>query len=136
MFELSLCYTMYSCCLCFVCLLGFSGSQDNLFNQAKNYEGSSDVVDLQCFSRGLFWLHLPARTLSGMVIGTIRDFIYSLSSSPPYPSVADWWRAVRFHTDQMDLAGKECFKILAFFPGFSRNGVLFKVHDARHHDGN
>ncbi|KAJ6882782.1 hypothetical protein NC651_029151 [Populus alba x Populus x berolinensis] len=36
---------------------------------------------------------------------TIRDFIYSLSSSPPYPSVADWWRAVRFHTtDQMELA--------------------------------
>ncbi|KAJ6854814.1 hypothetical protein NC651_039695 [Populus alba x Populus x berolinensis] len=33
-----------------------------------------------------------------------RDFIYSLSSSPPYPSVADWWRAVRFHTDQMELA--------------------------------
>uniref|UniRef100_U5FZX9 Uncharacterized protein n=1 Tax=Populus trichocarpa TaxID=3694 RepID=U5FZX9_POPTR len=62
---------------------------------------------------------------------TIRDFIYPLSSSPPYPSVADWWRAVRFHADQMELAGKEYFKILAFFPGFSRNEVrLFKVQDA------
>ncbi|KAJ6410620.1 hypothetical protein OIU84_007380 [Salix udensis] len=27
--------------------LAFSWSQDNLFNQAKNYEGSSDLVDLQ-----------------------------------------------------------------------------------------
>jgi len=30
-----------------------------------------------------------------------------------------------------ELAGKEYFKILAFFPGFSRNeGKLFKVQDA------
>ena len=30
----------------------------------------------------------------------VWPFIYSLSSSPPYPSVADWWRTVRLHTDQ------------------------------------
>jgi hypothetical protein len=74
---------MYSCCLCFVCLLGFSGSQDNLSNQAKNYEGSSDLVDLQCFSRGLFWLHLSTRTLSGMVIGTkTTKLLLGISSIP------------------------------------------------------
>ncbi|KAG5230498.1 protein EXORDIUM [Salix suchowensis] len=48
---------------------GFSWSQDNLFNQAKNYEGSSDLVDLQ-YHMGLFWLPLSACTLSGMVDGT------------------------------------------------------------------
>lgn len=31
---------------------------------------------------------------------TIKDFIYSLSSSSPYPSVADWWRTVRLYADQ------------------------------------
>ncbi|KAJ6889208.1 hypothetical protein NC652_030110 [Populus alba x Populus x berolinensis] len=60
---------------------------------------------------GLFWLHLSTCTLSGLVIGTkTTKLLLGISSIPsllhlPTPSVADSWRAVRFHTTyQMELA--------------------------------
>ncbi|KAJ6869527.1 hypothetical protein NC651_034306 [Populus alba x Populus x berolinensis] len=85
--------------------LASSWSQDNLFNQAKNYEGSSDLVDLQYHMGPVL-----AGPVNLYIIwygrwnqnhqATIRDFIYSLSYSSPYPSVSDWWRTVRLYTDQ------------------------------------
>lgn len=76
-----------------------------LFGQSKNFEGSSDLVDLQYHMGPVL-----ASTINLYIIwyghwnqnhqATIRDFIYSLSSSSHYPSVADWWRTVRLYTDQ------------------------------------
>ncbi|XP_043700489.1 protein EXORDIUM-like 7 [Telopea speciosissima] len=83
-----------------------------LFNQCKNYEGSSDLVNLE-YHMG------PVLAASPIKLYTIwyghwnpthqsiiRDFLLSLSSSssssssPPFPSVADWWHTVRLYTDQ------------------------------------
>ncbi|KAK3430261.1 hypothetical protein EUGRSUZ_E01783 [Eucalyptus grandis] len=74
----------------------------------KNFEGSSDLVDLQYHMGPVL-----ASPINLYIIwygrwnqnqqATIRDFIYSLSapsSSASYPSVADWWRTVRLYTDQ------------------------------------
>ncbi|XP_062096284.1 protein EXORDIUM-like 7 [Humulus lupulus] len=85
--------------------LAFSQYPNREFNEAKNYEGSSDLVDLR--------YHMGPVLASPMNLyiiwyghwnpahqSTIRDFIYSLSSPAPYPSVSDWWRTVRFYTDQ------------------------------------
>ncbi|KDP30144.1 hypothetical protein JCGZ_18105 [Jatropha curcas] len=82
-----------------------SQSQED-FNQAKNYEGSSDLVDLQYHMGPV----LASSPINLYIIwyghwnqnhqATIRDFIYSLSSSAPYPSVSDWWKTVRLYTDQ------------------------------------
>ncbi|KAE8707955.1 Protein EXORDIUM-like 7 [Hibiscus syriacus] len=77
------------------------------FNQAENYEGSSDLVSLQyhmgpvlasAVNLYIIWYGQWSPTHQG----TIRDFIDSLSSSSsvPYPSVADWWQTVRLYTDQ------------------------------------
>ncbi|KAL7210829.1 hypothetical protein ACSBR2_013826 [Camellia fascicularis] len=76
------------------------------FNQPTNYEGSSNLVDLQ-YHMGpilsspinlyIVWYgsHWNPNHQS-----TIRDFLYSLSSPAPPPSVADWWRTIRLYTDQ------------------------------------
>lgn len=86
--------------------LAFSFSQSKeLFNQAKNYEGSSDLVNLEYHMGPVL-----ASPINVYIIwygdwglsqqSTIRDFLYSFSSPAPYPSVADWWRTVRLYTDQ------------------------------------
>ncbi|KAI3455825.1 hypothetical protein Pfo_012488 [Paulownia fortunei] len=84
----------------------FSWSQNQqYYNQEKNYEGSSDLVDLK-YHMGpvlaspvnlyIIWYGQWNPTHQS----TIRDFINSFSSPAPYPSVADWWRTVRLYTDQ------------------------------------
>ncbi|KAI6706269.1 hypothetical protein NL676_009231 [Syzygium grande] len=96
-----------------VCLSRFSSTasspdRSREFGEAKNYEGSSDLVDLQYHMGPVL-----ASPINVYIIwygqwyqnqqATIRDFIYSLSapsSSASYPSVADWWRTVRLYTDQ------------------------------------
>ncbi|XP_059657989.1 protein EXORDIUM-like 7 [Cornus florida] len=85
--------------------LSLSFDQSQRFNQANNYEGSSDLVDLQYHMGPVL-----AAPINLYIIwyghwnpthqATIRDFLYSLSSSASFPSVADWWRTVRFYTDQ------------------------------------
>lgn len=90
-----------SCCF----VLALSWSQSQQLSHAKNYEGSSNLVDLD-YHMGpvlaspinlyIIWYgHWNWRHQT-----TIRDFIYSLSSSSSFPSVADWWRTVRLYTDQ------------------------------------
>ncbi|KAL5842745.1 hypothetical protein ACOSQ3_013348 [Xanthoceras sorbifolium] len=85
--------------------LAFSWSQNMQFNQAENYEGSSDLVDLE-YHMGpvlaspinlyIIWYGHWKPTQQA----TIRDFLYSISSSASYPSVADWWKTIRLYTDQ------------------------------------
>lgn len=82
-----------------------SWSQSNQFNQAKNYEGASDLVDL-----GYHMGPVLASPINLYIIWyghwnpyqqtIIRDFIDSVSSSAPHPSAADWWRTVRLYYDQ------------------------------------
>ncbi|XP_052201527.1 protein EXORDIUM-like 7 [Diospyros lotus] len=70
-----------------------------------NNEGSSDLVRLEYHMGPVLAspIHLyivwyghwnPSHQ------STIRDFLHSLSSPAPFPSVADWWRTVRLYTDQ------------------------------------
>lgn len=90
-----------SCCY----VLALSWSQSQQFSSAKNYEGSSDLVDLDYHMGPVL-----ASPINLYIIwygrwnwkhqATIRDFIYSLSSSSSFPSVADWWHTVRLYTDQ------------------------------------
>lgn len=86
--------------------LALSWSQNKEFNQVENYEGSSDFVDV-----GYHMGPVLSAPINLYIIwyghwnpshqATIRDFVYSLSSSSePYPSVADWWKTVRLYTDQ------------------------------------
>ncbi|XWS16029.1 hypothetical protein CRYUN_Cryun34aG0051100 [Craigia yunnanensis] len=85
--------------------LALSWSQNTQFNQAENYEGSSDLVNLEYYMGPIL-----ASPINLYIIwyghwnpihqATIKDFLYSLSSSAPYPSVADWWKTVRLYTDQ------------------------------------
>ncbi|CAI9090542.1 OLC1v1025341C1 [Oldenlandia corymbosa var. corymbosa] len=77
------------------------------FNEGKNYEGSSNLVDLQYHMGPVL-----ANPINLYIIwyghwnpshqSTIRDFIYSFSpaTTAPHPSVADWWQVVRLYTDQ------------------------------------
>lgn len=76
------------------------------FNQANNFEGSSNLVDVQYHMGPVL-----ASPINLYIIwyghwnpsheATIRDFLYSFSSSTaPHPSVADWWQVVRLYTDQ------------------------------------
>ncbi|XP_022142709.1 protein EXORDIUM-like 7 [Momordica charantia] len=77
--------------------------EDNL----NNFEGSSDLVNLQYHMGPVL-----ASPINLYIIwyghwnpnhqDVIRDFIFSLSPSPPprYPSVAHWWQTVRLYTDQ------------------------------------
>ncbi|KAG8385115.1 hypothetical protein BUALT_Bualt03G0008000 [Buddleja alternifolia] len=89
---------------CFFPILVFSQNQQ-YYNQEKNYEGSSDFIDLKYHMGPVL-----ASPINLYIIwygqwnpthqSTIRDFINSLSSPAPYPSVSDWWRTVRLYTDQ------------------------------------
>lgn len=75
------------------------------FNQQKNYEGSSDLIDLKYHMGPVL-----ASPINLYIIwygqwdpnhqSTITDFIFSISSRAPFPSVADWWRTVGLYTDQ------------------------------------
>lgn len=75
------------------------------FNQANNYEGSSDLVDLRYHMGPVL-----ASPINLYIIwygqwypfqqSIIRDFLYSFSSHSTYPSVADWWNTIRLYTDQ------------------------------------
>lgn len=86
--------------------LALSWSQNKEFDQSENYEGSSDFVNVEYHMGPVL-----AAPINLYIIwygrwnpshqATIRDFLYSLSSSSePYPSVADWWKTVRLYTDQ------------------------------------
>lgn len=89
---------------CFSTLV-LSWSQDKQFNQAKNYEGSSDLVDLQYHMGPVLAIPMNLYVIwygkwNPTQQAIIRDFLHSFSSSSSYPSVADWWRTVRLYTDQ------------------------------------
>ncbi|XP_018811542.1 protein EXORDIUM-like 7 [Juglans regia] len=98
------CHFLLISCFCFSAL-ALSRSHNKQFDQALNYEGSSDLVNLEYHMGPVL-----ASPIKLYVIwyghwnpthqATIRDFLYSLSSSSSYPSVADWWRTVRLYTDQ------------------------------------
>lgn len=88
--------------------LAFSRIQSNPnydYNQQKNYEGSSDLIDLKYHMGPVL-----ASPVNLYIIwygrwdhnhqSTITDFIVSLSSQAPHPSVSDWWRTVTLYTDQ------------------------------------
>lgn len=96
---------------CFRFLQAFSSSwsqeqHHHQYEESKNFEGSSDLIDLQ--------YHMGPVLTSPINLyiiwyghwnpnhqNTIRDFLYSLSSSSvPHPSVSDWWQVVRLYTDQ------------------------------------
>nr|GMD98597.1 protein EXORDIUM-like 7 [Ipomoea batatas]GME01421.1 protein EXORDIUM-like 7 [Ipomoea batatas]GME14866.1 protein EXORDIUM-like 7 [Ipomoea batatas] len=75
--------------------------------EADNYEGSSDLVNLEYHMGPVL-----ASPINLYIIwygswnpghqATVRDFLRSLSpsSNTPHPSVADWWRTVRLYSDQ------------------------------------
>jgi len=103
-------HLLFILCFCFSTVAAHSWSQDKQFNQAKNYEGSSDLVNLQ-YHMGpvlaspinlyIIWYGNWNPTHQSI----IRDFLHSFSSSSSsssYPSVADWWRTVRLYTDQTE----------------------------------
>ncbi|XP_071922352.1 protein EXORDIUM-like 7 [Coffea arabica] len=91
--------------LCFGSL-AFSFSQDQQdFNQAKNFEGSSNLVNLQYHMGPVLTSPINLYVIwyghwNPAHQATIRDFLYSFSSPAPSPSVADWWRVVQLYTDQ------------------------------------
>ncbi|XVF87097.1 hypothetical protein PTKIN_Ptkin18bG0092600 [Pterospermum kingtungense] len=107
MHKLISCYVLWVLpFLCFPLALPWSQTQNTPFNQAENYEGSSDLVKLEYHMGPVL-----ASPINLYIIwyghwnpthqATIKDFLYSLSSSSaPHPSVADWWRTVRLYTDQ------------------------------------
>ncbi|KAK6150218.1 hypothetical protein DH2020_017743 [Rehmannia glutinosa] len=83
----------------------YSQNQQYYYNQEKNYEGSSNLIDLK--------YHMGPVLTSPINLyiiwygqwdpkhqSTITDFISSFSSPAPYPSVSDWWRTVSLYTDQ------------------------------------
>ncbi|KAJ9183326.1 hypothetical protein P3X46_007193 [Hevea brasiliensis] len=114
--------------------LGFPWSQNKQFNQAKNYEGSSDLIDLQYHMGPVL-----ASPINLYIIwyghwnqnhqATIRDFLYSLSSSSPYPSVADWWRTVRLYTDQTgsNITGSIVISGEFYDSSYSHGGYLSRL---------
>ncbi|GKV36884.1 hypothetical protein SLEP1_g44968 [Rubroshorea leprosula] len=101
------CYVLLVFVLCFAFApLALSWRLNEGFDHDENYEGSSDFVDLEYHMGPVL-----AAPINLYIIwyghwnpshqATIRDFLYSLSSSSvSYPSVADWWKTVRLYTDQ------------------------------------
>ncbi|KAF5798208.1 putative protein EXORDIUM [Helianthus annuus] len=97
---------LHVCFILFSFLATISNAQSNQFKGSKKYEGSSNLLDLE-YHMGpiltspinlyIIWYgHWNPNHQS-----TIKDFLYSLSSSSsPSPSVSDWWRTVRLYTDQ------------------------------------
>ncbi|KAH7545641.1 protein EXORDIUM-like 7 [Ziziphus jujuba] len=93
-------------CFCFSSL-SFSYIPNRQFNQAVNFEGSSDLIDLRYHMGPV----LASSPINLYIIwyghwnpthqSIIRDFLYSISSfSSHHPSVSDWWSTVRLYTDQ------------------------------------
>ncbi|KAK6931928.1 Protein EXORDIUM-like [Dillenia turbinata] len=99
-----LCHFLSLSLSCFF-VLALTWTQDQQYNQANNYEGSSDLVDLEYHMGPVL-----ASPINLYIIwygqwnpnhqATIRDFLYSLSYASTYPSVVDWWRTIRLYTDQ------------------------------------
>lgn len=97
--------TILLCSSLFQVLLCSSTQNQQYYNQEKNYEGSSDLVDLKYHMGPVL-----ASPINLYIIwygqwdpthqSTITDFISSISSPAPPPSVADWWRTVRLYSDQ------------------------------------
>ncbi|KAL6992063.1 hypothetical protein U1Q18_010174 [Sarracenia purpurea var. burkii] len=60
---------------------------------------------------------------------TIRDFLHSLSSPAPFPSVADWWRSVRLYTDQTGSNVTASVTLAGEFydSGYSHGGYLTRL---------
>lgn len=102
--------------------------------ESKNYEGSSDLVDLQyhmgpvlssSISLYIIWYgHWNPNHQS-----TIRDFLYSLSSPAPFPSVSDWWKTIRLYTDQTgsNITGNIALSGEFFDAGYSHGGFLTRL---------
>ncbi|KAF8408616.1 hypothetical protein HHK36_004679 [Tetracentron sinense] len=94
----------------FTIALSGSGHHNQQFNEAKNYEGSSDLVNLEYHMGPVLASPIHLYTIwyghwNPTHQSIIRDFLLSLSSSSSsssssYPSVADWWRTIRLYTDQ------------------------------------
>ncbi|XP_010276182.1 PREDICTED: protein EXORDIUM-like 7 [Nelumbo nucifera] len=98
---------------CLLLLLAFScfstrvlsWRHDQQYNEGKNYEGSSDLINLEYHMGPVL-----ASPIKLYIIwyghwnpnhqAIIRDFLVSLSTSSSFPSAADWWRTVRLYTDQ------------------------------------
>ncbi|KAI3664933.1 hypothetical protein L6452_43546 [Arctium lappa] len=99
------CHLLFLICFSFLATI-FSNAQSNQFKGSNNYEGSSNLLDLQ--------YHMGPILTSPIKIyiiwygnwnpnhqSTIKDFIYSLSSSSSAsPSAFEWWQTVRLYTDQ------------------------------------
>ncbi|KAK9152448.1 hypothetical protein Syun_010757 [Stephania yunnanensis] len=89
---------------CFSTLVISNGQQ--YFNEEKNYEGSSDLVNLEYHMGPVLTSTINLYTIwyghwNPTHQAIIRDFLLSLSSSnSPFPSVSDWWRTARLYTDQ------------------------------------
>ncbi|XP_057812130.1 protein EXORDIUM-like 7 [Salvia miltiorrhiza] len=89
----------------FVAISSSQKQANYYYNQEKNYEGSSDLIDLKYHMGPVL-----ASPINLYIIwygrwdpkheSTITDFILSISSEAPYPSVADWWRTVSLYADQ------------------------------------
>ncbi|KAH6776259.1 hypothetical protein C2S52_013820 [Perilla frutescens var. hirtella] len=95
----------YTSVLNFVIISSSQNQEKNYYNQEKNYEGSSNLIDLKYHMGPVL-----ASPINLYIIwyggwnpnhqSTITDFITSISSPAPYPSVADWWRTLTLYTDQ------------------------------------
>ncbi|KVI03070.1 protein EXORDIUM-like 7 [Cynara cardunculus var. scolymus] len=98
-----------SCHLLFICfsfLATITKAQIDQFKGSKNYEGPSNLVDLQYHMGPILTSPIDLYIIwygnwNPNHQSTIRDFIYSLSSSSSVsPSVFDWWQTIRLYTDQ------------------------------------
>ncbi|CAL1402406.1 unnamed protein product [Linum trigynum] len=106
------------------------------FRQAKNYEGSSDLVNVQ-YHMGpvlaspvvnlyIIWYGQWSRTQQA----TVRDFVHSISvPSLPHPSVSDWWQTVRLYADQTgsNITGKINLAGEFHDAGYSHGRVLART---------
>lgn len=108
--HIILCISLF----CFRFLQAFSSSwiqeqqqehHHHQYEESKNFEGSSDLIDLQYHMGSVLTSPINLYVIwygqwNPNHQNTIRDFLYSLSSSAPHPSVSDWWQVVRLYTDQ------------------------------------
>ena len=91
---------------CFSFLATISKAQTNEFTESKKYEGSSDLLNLQYHMGPILTSPINLYIIwyghwNPTHKSTIRDFLYSLSSSStPSPSVYNWWQTIRLYTDQ------------------------------------
>ncbi|CAN0855050.1 Protein EXORDIUM-like 7 [Linum grandiflorum] len=77
-----------------------------IFRQSKNYEGSSDLIDVNYHMGPVLASPVSLYIIwygqwSSSHQSTIRDFISSISApTSVHPSVSDWWQTIRLYTDQ------------------------------------